>query len=324
MRRLLLAALLAAAAPPAAAQHAHHHHSAPAEQSPRPTSLPAEVQRQLELVRAATARYRDFETARREGWTKFGGDSPLMGEHWSPPARFGWDQPPGGPLDLTRPSNLQYAWIKGRRELVGVSYIVRQHPGEPLPDGFAGEADIWHVHDAEAIVAAATKERPLVGCLIGGWLNDNWRKDGRTRLAMAHAWIWSESPAGVFADDNLALPYLRAGLPTAFAKGAGRDAAMGINLLTPSGCREAVDGDLWIAKAGAERSRLLRAACRVAAERVRAAHAARVSPDVLNREAEAAWRTVESERRRLLTPRQLQRIAVMTEHGPGHGDHHGR
>lgn len=308
----VLTAALAFAGAPAAAQQ-HHHHHAPAV----PPGASAELSRELELVRSATARYRDFEVARREGWTKFGGDTPLMGEHWSPP-RGTPEQQPGQPLDLTRPSNLQYAVINGRRELVGVSYIVRLHPGEPLPEGFAGAGDLWHVHDAEAIVAAATEERPLVGWLVGGWLDDTWRRDGRTRLAMAHAWVWEPNPDGMFQDDHRVLPYLRVGLPREFARGGSREAALGLNLAAPNGCAEAVDGELWIAKAGAERSRRIRAACRRAAERVAAVLAARPGPAELNREAAAAWRKLDSERRRTLTPRQLERIAVMTEHGPGH------
>jgi hypothetical protein len=40
------------------------------------------------------------------------------------------------------------------------------------------------------------------------------------RIAVLHAWVWFANPAGLFATDNWALPYLRIGLSPP-AKGSG-------------------------------------------------------------------------------------------------------
>ena len=44
----------------------------------RPTTQAA----QIEEVRQAVSRYRDFSVAEREGWKAFGDDEPLMGKHY--------------------------------------------------------------------------------------------------------------------------------------------------------------------------------------------------------------------------------------------------
>jgi hypothetical protein len=131
MRHVFCAAALIAA--PAAAQHQHHHHppAAPVVQ-PVPKAAPnALLEAQLAQLRAATARYHDFEVARREGWKKFGGDGPLMGEHWYlPKERGGVDYLSGHPIDFRRPSNLMYTAIGGKRVLTGVTFNVRLALGE--------------------------------------------------------------------------------------------------------------------------------------------------------------------------------------------------
>lgn len=85
MRYLLLSAALAAlaalAATAIAQRHDHGAASVPAA-NPAP-DVPPQASAQIAVVREAVRRYEDFEVARREGWTRFGGDSPLMGEHYS-------------------------------------------------------------------------------------------------------------------------------------------------------------------------------------------------------------------------------------------------
>lgn len=78
-----IAAILAAAT--AVGQQSGHQPPPPATVAAQPAAL--EVQ--LAAVRAGIARYRDFEVARREGWRKFGGDAPLVGEHWYLPVHKG-------------------------------------------------------------------------------------------------------------------------------------------------------------------------------------------------------------------------------------------
>lgn len=162
-RSLLLAALLLAPAGAAAQADGHDAHPRPRDDRRLPDDVdasslgahPPELAAQLAQVRAATARYRAHANAVRDGYRRFGREGPLMGEHW-----YRLDLTHGA-FDVARPSILQYAVLGGERGLVGVAYTVYRRPGEPLPEGFAGE---------------------------GG------AGDGRTRLTMVHAWIWG-SPA---------------------------------------------------------------------------------------------------------------------------------
>ncbi|MGH7461104.1 MAG: hypothetical protein ACREMA_08755 [Longimicrobiales bacterium] len=94
------------------------------------------------------------------GYRRFGNEGPLMGEHWYHPELV------RKPLDLEHPATLQYATINGRRTLVGVAYNVYQRPGEPLPEGFAGSNDHWHVHDVPKLACALVTDRPLLRRLI--------------------------------------------------------------------------------------------------------------------------------------------------------------
>jgi hypothetical protein len=211
-----------------------------------------------------------------------------------------------------------YSEIGGQRVLTGVAFIVRLAPGEPLPEGFAGRADQWHVHDIPAAVAAATESRPFLRWLANHWLHSQYtsRGDTRGRLAMVHVWVTLPNPDGVFADTNRLIPYLRLGLPAALAEGASEAAARGLNLATRNGCAESVDGRLWLADAGSSAQRRIRAACDAASGQVRAALGR--DPAGLNRAAEQAWQGFEQVWARELTPRERARIDAITEHRAAH------
>ena len=269
---------------------------------------------QLDRLAAAVAPYRDFAVAQRQGWTKFGGDAPLMGEHWSlPPNKGGIDYHAGQPIDFARPSNLMYTDIGGRRVLTGATFNVRLGDGEQVPDGFAGSADMWHVHDFRAAVAAATEDRPLLRWLANGWMDKNWGSRGR--LAMVHVWVGDiPSPDGVFAHANRAIPYAKLGLPLGFASGASETAAKGLELATQGGCGESIDGGLWVANVSGRIKAQLHRACDLAAAHVRSGLRQRDKAEV-NAMAEHGWAMFDAEWQRALTPRQRERIAAITEHG---------
>ncbi|HEU0013579.1 MAG TPA: hypothetical protein VFQ45_07830 [Longimicrobium sp.] len=300
MRTTRLAMMAMLAAPGMGAAQEHHHHPPPAAGA---QAMPAGLAVQVQAVRGATERYRDFEAARRDGYRRFGDEGPLMGEHWYHPELT------RGPLDLERPSTLQYATIDGRKVLVGVAYTWYRRPGEPLPEGFAGEADVWHTHDVARLARAATAERPVLRWAVDRRIRRGrvGAGDGRTLLTMVHAWIWLDNPDGLFAEQHRVLPYLRAGLPADFAVGASEEAALGVALGGPEGC--AVEARRTDRLAGLSRaqSRDLAAACARRAAEVRAAP--RDDAPALNAAAERAWRAYESDRARLLTREQEQRMA---------------
>ncbi len=306
-----LAGLAAAAPQP----HQHHHQSPPA---PAPG---ATTQAQLQVLRSALVRYADFEVARREGWKKFGGkgsgEGPLMGEHWLlPKERGGVDYQHGQAIDFSRPSNLIYAEIGGRRQLIGVTFNVRLADGEPVPEGFAGAADKWHVHDFPRAIAAATEGRPFVRWLAYNFAPAEFTRPGagRGRVAMIHVWPTLPNPDGLFADKHRLLPYLKLGLPAGFADGASLQAAKGLHLATPRGCSDTIDGALWIANAPKDTAKRLHSACTAAAAHVKEGLATG-SKSQVNAMAEHGWAMFSAAWKGALTPAQQARIAAITEHG---------
>jgi hypothetical protein len=198
---------------------------------PHQAGLPRATVAEIHEAYEATLKYRDFSVAQREGWQKFGGDEPLMGEHWyhpEGPDYAGSDER----LDFSWPSNLMYTDIGGKRTLTGITFNVRLGDGEPLPQGFSGNADRWHVHDMLKAIEAALQDRPLLRWLANGWIDANYRNygDDRGRLAMVHVWVGVPNPDGIFADHNRNVPYLKLGLPTFFADGASIESAQGLIL----------------------------------------------------------------------------------------------
>jgi hypothetical protein len=298
-----------AGAPLSAQGHDHAHPVA----STSPASA-ASVEAEVEAVREATARYRDIDVARREGYRLFGMEGPLMGEHWYLPDAV------RRPLDMARPSTLQYATIGGRKVLVGVAYTYYRRPDEPLPEGFAGAGDVWHTHDVTRLARAATAERPLLRAIVDRRIRRGrvGAGNGRTLLTMVHAWVWSENPDGMFAQSHRGLPYLRAGLPASHAAGASEDAAMGVSLLAAEGCEDEVRRTDKLASLSRGQSRDLRRACDRQAEAVRASRTS--SASTLNAAAERAWTAYLAERGRILRPEQSVRMRRVMDAAmePGH------
>lgn len=261
--------------------------TAPAPRAPivdnyRPTSQSAQIAETHDAVQ----RYRDFRIAEREGWQVFGDDEPLMGRHY-----YNEDAPDyvhGDPIDFSRFNNLMYTEIDGEMVLTGVAFVVRLGDGEPVPEGFAGSADKWHVHDFVRAIEAATEERPLIRLIANRWLDANYRNrgDNRGRLAMVHAWVTLDNPDGVFADYNRTLLYLKLGLPEGYWQGASMHAARGLNLATEGGC-DAQGGTLWIADVSDDQERRIRDAWERSAQLVRAALAG--GKPAVNRAGMQAW-----------------------------------
>jgi len=281
----------------AAAQHSHEHDAAPAPKAAAAGS--AELRAQIQAVRSATERYRDHAAAVRDGYKLFGAEGPLIGEHWYRPDLT------RRPFDVSRPSTLQYATVGGRKVLVGVAYTVYHRPDEPVPEGFAGAEDRWHTHDVAKLARAFVADRPLLRWVVDRRLA---RGDGRTRLSMVHAWVWSDNPDGVFADEHRALPYLRAGLPAEWAASASREAARGVALLAPDACAGEVKRTDRLARMSGRQQRDLAAACERASAAVRAEMDRNRSADGVHAAAKRAWTEVETARARILTPDQLARV----------------
>ena len=147
-------------------------------------------------TREATKMYHDLDAAVASGYRLLGPDFPGMGEHWVHIHRA-----VHGGFEADRPAVLTYAHVGGRRILTGIAYTQPVRPGEAPP-----ELDLpadWHFH------SGTVDEETLL-------LNPrsmHHAADDEPRLAMLHAWVWVENPAGLFEQDNWALPFLRLGLP---------------------------------------------------------------------------------------------------------------
>ncbi|MEM9011384.1 MAG: hypothetical protein AAGE18_09160 [Pseudomonadota bacterium] len=280
--------------------------------SPLARAESAALQAQITEVHAAVAPYRDVAAARAAGWRRTTAHVPLMGEHWSK-RRAEPDYVDGQPIDFTQPSNLIYAEIGGRRELVAVAYVVRIGPNDPLPEGFQGAEDLWHVHNLDQILAAVGEVRPFVARLGRSWVDRRLASDGRRRLAMLHVWLDGRNPLGRFENLDPTLPYRRHGLGPAHWSGASLDAARGVALALPEGCEEEFDGKLRLAGVERRRKRQILALCRDYAAQVRGQISA--PPATLNRVAEEAARTLDSHLLILLRPAETARIAALVE-GP--------
>ena len=149
-------------------------------------------------ARAATARYRDQAAAMADGYRRIGPDFPTMGEHWLSSSIAVLPE-----VDPDHPPILEYVTVSGKPVLAGVAYtqlVGDAPPQAPIPAPLSA----WHFHrgsvDEESFVlshaAAPVDDLAPVG----------------PRIAVLHAWLWLENPAGLFATDNWALPWRRLGL----------------------------------------------------------------------------------------------------------------
>ncbi|MEL6207307.1 MAG: hypothetical protein AAFR47_18625 [Pseudomonadota bacterium] len=265
---------------------------------------------QIAAAEAAAAQFADLRAARRAGWRPFGGEAALMGRHFNHPR--GPDYVHGDRIDFAKPSNLVYAKIGGRDRLVALAYVVRIAPGEPLPEGFAGRQDIWHVHNGTRFLSAIRETKPLAGAVAGRWFTDQIvQKDGRTNLAMVHLWL-IPNPKGRFASHNPTLAYLDLGLPPQRAR--DMDTARGLALIPRRGCDTALDAELWLSGASGSKARQIKSICRsIAADLRRGGQ----SLSALEASAREGWQRLEMTRDLSLTPAERRRMGAFVEDGPG-------
>jgi len=166
---------------------------------------------QADLVaaaRAGTARFQDRTVALDEGYRAVGPDFPGMGEHY---VNMGLLL--SATIDPAHPPVLEYVTIDGKPRLVGVAYAAlvtdsAPQPGLPVPPG------AWHTHSGTVDEES--------------FLHHTHASGRGPRLAVAHAWIWLDNPAGLYETDNWALPCLRLGFtaPGGLSADAGRALAL--------------------------------------------------------------------------------------------------
>ena len=166
----------------------------------------------IKCAREGTARYQDRSAAILDGYRLIGRDFPGMGEHWINISLL-FDSK----FDPERPEVLNYVEVAGKPQLLGVAYALPLLAGESAPD-WPG-AGAWHAHYRTLNDESMSPEHHRHG----------EGPDG-ARIAMLHAWIWTENPAGTFAADNWAVPYIRLGLSP--PEGASETAARALSLVS--------------------------------------------------------------------------------------------
>lgn len=151
----------------------------------------------LETARRATEKYRDVRVAESDGYRTIGPDVPGKGIHY-----VGSHDNAG--FDVEHPAILLYEKSPSTpsgMELVGVSYLfaAAEGPdGQPADPPFPKTLAHWHRHanlcvlaDRSARAHATESECAALG---GSFTAETeW---------MVHAWIWKDSPSGVFAPTN--------------------------------------------------------------------------------------------------------------------------
>ena len=161
---------------------------------------------QLEKARQATEKYRNVQMAEADGYKAIGPDVPGMGIHYVQVQHDHRSNP--GPqaagFNVEHPDILLYekdAASPGGYSLVGVSYLLNAEAdsdGQPKNPPFPKSLASWHRHSDLCVLPDRS---------VKGHLNAEQCKalGGRfTELTqwMVHAWIWKDSPAGVFSPTN--------------------------------------------------------------------------------------------------------------------------
>jgi hypothetical protein len=156
----------------------------------------------LDRARQATAKYQDVRAAQADGYQAIGPDVPGMGTHFvhtkneTAKANAGFDvEHPPILLYESNPS------VAGGYLLVGVSYLLvapEGPDGQPLNPPFPKSLATWHRHENICVLPDQSTPKGLT--------ENQCRERGGHFTAetqwMVHAWIWKESPLGVFSSTN--------------------------------------------------------------------------------------------------------------------------
>ena len=154
----------------------------------------------LERARQATAKYQDARIAEADGYQAIGPDVPGMGIHYVLSARRDG-------FDLEKPPILLYeknSSAPGGYSLVGVSYLLTAAEGpdgQPVTSPFPKSLAVWHRH--ENICVLPDRSTPM-GLSEGQCREKGGQFTAETQW-MVHAWIWKDSPLGVFSPTNPAV-----------------------------------------------------------------------------------------------------------------------
>ncbi len=144
-------------------------------------------------------KYQHVENALADGYTPLSPHIPGMGVHYVNVPLIMTHMGAFVPLE---PEILTYNGYSG--ELIGAEYSVAMFE----PEGFTGDEDEWHVHEAAChyedgseIPASDPGDCPLTHPDTGNPLF-LWHPD----LYVLHVWLFEENPNGIFAEFNPNVP----------------------------------------------------------------------------------------------------------------------
>ena len=150
---------------------------------------------QLDVARQATAKYQDVRAAVADGYHAIGPNVPGMGIHYvrqGSPKTFSIGEPPILLYEHDPATGLR---------LVGVSYLLvapSGADGQPATSPFPKALASWHKHNNVCVLPDSSASVQLTEAQCTG-------RGGRFSTEtswMVHAWIWKDSPAGVFSSTN--------------------------------------------------------------------------------------------------------------------------
>lgn len=155
---------------------------------------------QLVAVRDLALRYPTVADALAAGYELTTPYAPGTGAHYGKDADT---QPPGKPLDLTKPQSFLYDGTEPGSRLVGVMYV--QLGGDKAPEGFAGPLDTWEAFPGQCLEPGTTD--PVFPTKDSVTKAECDEADGTfvdVTAWIQHVWVvpgW-EAPGGVFAPYN--------------------------------------------------------------------------------------------------------------------------
>jgi hypothetical protein len=150
----------------------------------------------LETARKATAKYQDVRVAESEGFRAIGPDVPGMGIHFVGSHR--------NSFDIAHPDILLYEKnppAPGGFSLVGMSYLLDAESdtdGQPKNPPFPKSLATWHRHSNLCVFP----DRSVRADLSEGDCTTQGGHFSALTQWMVHAWIWKDSPDGVFSPTN--------------------------------------------------------------------------------------------------------------------------
>jgi len=171
--------------------------------------VPPATQEQLDIVREIIERYPTVADAKAAGWQTATTNLEGIAAHFLKDGAVGFTRF-DSTFDVNEPEALLYDGIEDDAPIAGVSYLAS---GETAPEGFAGEWDVWHRHDAvcfaNGLVIAEVGGHP--DSRISITAEDCKAQSGImfpiSNLSMIHVWMKPGFPSetGVFAHDHSAL-----------------------------------------------------------------------------------------------------------------------